>query len=107
MERRPQVTTAEEIVDRVESSLLDVDHTSFSPAAFSALKANVAQYIDDLVTESATARKRDRTDIISAKHVEVATEHLKERSRTKIYRQSGTLGGVFLGACLSAVYPMI
>ncbi len=107
MERRPQVNTKEEIADRAEPALLDVDHTSFSPAAFSAMKANVAQYIDDLVQESANASKRDRSDIISAKHIEIASAHLKESNGNKIYKQSGTLGGVFLGACFSAVYPMI
>ncbi len=108
METHPQISAnPEEFIDRVQPGLLDVDDKSFSPAAFSALKARVAQYIDELIEESANARKRDRSDIISVKHIEIASDHLKQSSRSRIYKQSGMLGGVLLGACLSNLYPMI
>lgn len=107
MERRPPLNTAEQILERVDLALLDVDHTSFSPIAFSTFKATVAQYIDDLIHESASASKRDRSDLISAKHVETASEHVKKHNRSRIYKQASMLGGVFLGASLSALYSMI
>lgn len=108
METHPPISTkSKTFVDRVEPALLDIDHKSFSPAAFSALKARVAQYIDELVGESANARKLDRSDIISVKHIESAVDHLKQSNRRRIYKQSGTLGGVLLGACLSSLYSMI
>lgn len=103
----PTSTKAEKFVDRVEPALLAIDHKSFSPAAFSALKARVAQYIDDLVEESANARKRDSSDIISVKHIQIASAHLTQSRRNRIYKQSGMLGGVLLGTCLSNLYPMI
>jgi tetrahydromethanopterin S-methyltransferase subunit G len=108
METLPRISAeSERLVDSVEPALKGIDHSSFSPAAFSALKVKVSQYIADLVEESAKASRRDNLDIISVKHIEIAGERLKQFSSNKIFKNLGVLGGVLLGACLSNLYPMI
>ena len=103
----PRQSEPETLLAEIEPALSTIDQTSFSQAAFSALKIRMAQYIADLIDESGKARQRDRSDIISVKHVETASEHLKQSSRNKLYKQSGMLGGILFGACLSNLYSIL
>jgi hypothetical protein len=86
METLPQRVEPETFLEGIEPALSAIDHTSFSPAAFSALQIRVAQCIADLVDEAGKIGLRDRSDIISVKHVET---------------------GILLGACVSNLYSIL
>jgi hypothetical protein len=96
-----------EVAERAENFLEGVDQSPFSSTAFSVLQERIALYVSELVKESAIIAKRDNADSISTKHVEVACEHLTLRSRGRIYKHLGTIGGICLGASLSTLISMI
>jgi histone H3/H4 len=79
---------------------------AFSSQAYEVLRAKVAEFISDLVTESARIARRGRADDISAAHVERAAEHLTSASRGRFYRHLGTVGGIMLGGALSNILSM-
>lgn len=82
-------------------------HAPFSSQAFTVLRANVTSYISDLIAESRQVAHRHRADLISASHVERASEYLVASTSRRLYRHLGTIGGVMLGAGLSTVLSMI
>ena len=102
-----KATNTNALAENIDSALKDVDQTSFSPAAFSALNGNVLQYLNDLGEESAKQSMRDGVDLVSVKHVDIACERLKRYSSNKIYKNLGVIGGISLGTCLSNVLPML
>lgn len=95
--------TESKIVLAIEKSL----SLSFSQAASSVVNERSSQYFNNLIEESIVIGKRDQTDIISAKHVEIATYNLTAHSREKLNQHIGTWGGIFLGSSLSALISMI
>ena len=101
--------------DDPESDLAgDLDHVAgptasrppFSVPAYEVLRARIAEYISDLVTESARLARRSRADDISATHVQRAAEHLTSASRGRLSRHLGTVGGIMLGGALSNILSM-
>lgn|GEM_PF-1117699 len=84
----------------------DGSRLPFSSPAYEVLRKTIAEYVSDLVTESARIALRSRADDISAAHVERAAEHLTSASRSRFYKHVGTLGGVFLGGALSNILTM-
>jgi hypothetical protein len=95
-----------EVAAEVDRLLKAVDSTPFTAPAFSVFKGKVTQYLSDLVRESDIVAKRDQTDAISVKHVEAACEHLTLKSRNKVYRFAGTIGGIGLGTGVSVLVTM-
>lgn len=94
------------IVSEAELRLEDVDPGPFSPQAFRVLKIRVSDYVRVLVLESARVARRRREDVISASHVEQASDHLVANSAGRWLRHPGTIGGILLGAALSNFLAM-
>ena len=106
----PQSNQGEEtrgIIEGAEKQLQGVDSSLFSPIAFNTLKAKIAEHIIELISESSKVSKRQRTDTVSAAHVERANEYLVSSTSRRIYRHLGTVGGILLGAALSNILAMI
>ena len=82
------------------------DRPPFSVPAYEILRTRIAEYISDLVTESARIAKRSRADDISATHVQRAAEHLTGTTRGRFFRHLGTVGGIMLGGALSNILSM-
>jgi hypothetical protein len=101
-----EVNQIDEIAVGVDHFLKAVDPAPFSAPAFSVLKGKVTQYVSDLVTESDAVRKRDKADSVSVKHVEIASEHLILKSRNKVYKLAGTIGGIAFGTSVSTLCAM-
>jgi hypothetical protein len=101
-----QVNQVDEIRDGIDHVLKTVDPALFSDPAFSVLKGKITQYLSDLVNESDTVRKRERVDTISVKHIEMACERLILRTRNKVYKLAGTVGGLAIGTSLSTLCAM-
>jgi hypothetical protein len=100
-------------VDDLESGFAnDVDRIAaaerppFSVPAYEVLRSRIAEYILDLVAESARLARRSRADDISATHVQRAAEHLTSSTRGRYYRHLGTVGGIMLGGALSNILSM-
>lgn len=101
-----QVNQVDEIRAGIDHVLKTVDLALFSDPAFSVLKGKVTQYLSDLVNESDRVRMRDRVDAVSVKHVEIACERLVVKTRNKIYKLAGTVGGLAIGTSLSTLCAM-
>jgi hypothetical protein len=84
----------------------DGDRPPFSSQAYELLRDKIAEYVSDLVTESARIARRSRADDISAAHVQRAAEHLTGASRGRFYKHVGTIGGIMLGGALSNILTM-
>jgi len=82
------------------------DRPPFSVPAYEVLRTRIAEYISDLVTESARIARRGRADDISATHVQRAAEHLTNATRGRFFRHLGTVGGIMLGGALSNILSM-
>ena len=95
-------TLAEELKSIVESG----ERPPFSVPAYELLKAKTAEYILDLVTESARLARRSGADDVSATHVQHAAEHLTTAKRSRLYRHIATVGGIMLGGALSNILSM-
>jgi hypothetical protein len=94
------------VIGEAERRLGDVDSGSFSPQPFHFLKLKVSEYVRSLVIESAKLSRRHRADVISAAHVEQASDYLVSRSSHRWFRHIGTVGGILLGASLSNFLAM-
>lgn len=97
---------ADKLVREAERHLDDVDPGPFSPQAFHALKMRVSGYVRSLIVESARISRRRRADVISAAHVEQASDYLVTSSSRRWLRHLGTVGGILLGAALSNFLSM-
>lgn len=106
----PEQTEHQTIVDGVikeaDAVLVGVNSSPFSPAAFSILKAKIAQHIKELVNESVKVSNRHQADTVSAAHVERASEYLVSSTTRRFYRHLGTVGGILLGGSLSNILAM-
>jgi len=92
---------AQAVLMEAETELMDLDPRPFSPQAFRFLKTKISDYTRSLITESGRVAKRRRGDLISAAHVEHASEYLLSATKGRWSRHVGTLGGIFLGASMS------
>lgn len=96
-----------EVVDSVARLVDEIDHAVFSSRAISILKWRANRYVSELVRESAVVAKRCDADLISAKHVQIAVDHLTLLGGSPVHRVAGTVGGVGLGTCLSTLGAMM
>ena len=103
----PEPNHLDEIAIGVEQVIKAVNPAPLSEPAFSMLKAKVTQYLSDLIRESDAVRKRDNVESISMKHIEIASENLILRSRKKVYKLAGTIGGLALGTMISTLCAMV
>ncbi len=103
-DERPEL--AHDVVAQAEAQLREVSPSPFSPPAFGLLKANISEYVSELIGESIKVSKRHRADTVSAAHVERAAEYLVSSTSRRIYRHLGTVGGILLGAALSNMLAM-
>ena len=91
----------------INSAIAAESSIAFSSAATSVVKEKASQYMTGIVAESAAVARRDNSDIVSAKHVEIASDNITSHSRGRLYKHIGTWGGIFLGASLSTLTSMI
>lgn len=91
---------ADEVLDKL-------DHSPFSVPAYDVLKGKVGQYIGDLSRESEMIAKQQQADLISAKHVEAASERLTWSPERRRYRNLGRIGGLLFGFSVSTFASMI
>src|SRR5580692_5415419 len=89
---------ASRLAEEAERQLANADAAPFSPQAFHILKSKVSDYVRALIGESAKVSRRGRADVISAAHVEQASEYLITTSSRRWVRHLGTIGGILLGA---------
>ncbi len=101
-----KLKNVEEIIQRAENELGQIDPIPFSPQAFKTLKERTSENIRSIISESIKVSRRNRADIISASDVEKATEYLNSNYQRKWIRHLGTLGGIFLGTALSNFLSM-
>jgi len=79
---------------------------SFSETASSVIKEKVSTYSNELIKESKIIAKKDQSDSISAKHVEIASKNLMLYSGSTLYKRLSNLGSLFLGTSLSTLTSM-
>lgn len=96
-----------EVVNDVAGLLKEVDSGQFSNAALAVLKWKTSQYFSDLARESAVVARMHEADSISARHVEIAGDHLVPVGRKNLRKLTGTIGGVGLGTSLSTLCAMM
>lgn len=94
------------LVKEAERRVGDLDAGPFSPQAFGALKMKISAYVRALILESTKIARRRREDVISASHVEQASDYLVNNSARRWLRHLGTVGGILLGAALSNFLAM-
>lgn len=94
------------IIQEAEHQLANVDSAPFSAQAFHLLKVKISSYVRSLISESGRISRRRRADIISAAHVEEASDYLVTSSSHRWFRHVGTVGGILLGAALSNFLSM-
>lgn len=97
---------ADEVLNRAELELRRIAPGPFSPQAFRILKLKVSDYVRSLIVESGKMSRRGRADVISAAHVEQASDYLVTSSSRRWLRHLGTVGGILLGASLSNFLSM-
>lgn len=97
---------ADALLREAEHQLASVDPGPFSPQAFHVLKLKVSDYVRALIVESAKISRHRRADVISATHVEQASDYLVTSSSRRWFRHVGTVGGILLGASLSNFLSM-
>ena len=103
VDQHPEVN---KVVQDAEHHFASLDPGSFSPQAFHILKLKVSAYVHSLIVESAKVSRRRRADVISAAHVEQASDYLVSSSSHRWFRHIGTVGGILLGASLSNFLSM-
>lgn len=101
-----QEEQADVLVREAERHLDEIDPGPFSPQAFHLLKMKVSGYVRSLVLESGRVARRRRADVVSASHVEQASDHLVTSSSGRWLRHLGTVSGILLGAALSNFLAM-
>jgi hypothetical protein len=79
---------------------------AFSAPAFHLVKLKISDYVRSLIIESSKISRRRRADVISAAHVEEASDYLVTSSSRRWFRHIGTVGGILLGASLSNFLSM-
>ena len=100
-------TELEQIIEIADRELQAVDHTPFSPKAFTRLKEKISEYAVQLITESVKRARRHQSENVSTSDVEHASQYLVSSTSHKFYKHMGTFGGLFLGTALSNVLSMI
>ena len=95
-----------DVVQRANTDLKSAEPSPFSTQGFSFLREKIAEFIKILVNESIRIFKIQRSDTVSASHVERAVENLMLSSARRFYRHLGTVGGILLGASLSNFLAM-
>jgi len=96
-----------EIIDRAISELQNTHSLPFSEAAFETLKDHIGAYAVELINESVKKAKRHQAEGVSSSDVQQASQYLVASTSHKIYRHSGTFGGLLFGAALSNMLSMI
>jgi len=97
----------QKVLDDAESELSSADPSPYSERAFSLLKEKIEEYASELVSESIKVSRRQRTDTVSAAHVQRASDFLIAGTGRRIFRHLGTLGGTLVGVSLSLLASMI
>jgi hypothetical protein len=90
-----------------ENEIQTVESTPFSPNAYSILRMKISEYISNLVDESIKVSKRHQADTVSSAHVRRASEYLVSSTSRQLFRHLGTVGGILLGASISAILTMV
>ena len=106
-ESLPSGETVAQLLASAEKRLQPVDPGPFSDSAFSLLTSKVSEYIGELISEADKLARRQRADVISAAHVQRATENLISSTERRLFRYVGTIGGILLGAALSNIITAI
>jgi hypothetical protein len=91
------------LVADLENISTNTPGSLFSDNAFLVFKEKVNEYFLSLIIESNKISKRNKTEQISADHVEQASANLISNNRSKISQLLGTLGGILLGAVVAYV----
>lgn len=103
----PDRETLLKILEEAIAQLQDIEYCPFSFPAFQVLKEKISKYIVHLVEESERISRYHQTDIVSATHVEWASERLIPSKSRRFFKHLGTLGGILLGVSLSSMLSMI
>jgi hypothetical protein len=93
--------------NKADEILETVGPSPFSVPAYAVLRGKVGQYIGDLFRESEMIAKQQQADIISAKHVEAASDRLTWSPERRLYRNLGRFGGLLIGFSVSTLGSML
>lgn len=77
------MTELEKLLKEVEFTLQNVSNKPFTKEAFEKLKERVGVYISSLFNEAQKTANRNKTDNISASHVETASQYLIKNAQSK------------------------
>ena len=77
-----------------------------SQPAFDILATTIFDFIRSLITESERIARIQRSDVVSASHVESANSRLMNHSSGRWRRHLGTIFGALFGASLSQLLSM-
>lgn len=100
------IGTLQKILQEADAQLRDIEYSPFSSQAFSKLKEEIGKYIIQLISESIRISRHHQADIVSATHVEQASDRLVSSTGGRFFRHLGTIGGILLGASLSNMLSM-
>ena len=103
---RPQYDFLE-VIERLSRELQNTYSTPFSEAAFDRLKNQIGAYAVELINESVKKAKRHQAEGVSSSDVQQARQYLVASTSHRIYRHSGTFGGLLLGSAWSNILSMI
>ena len=95
-----------QLVFRDPEPALDQSPAAFSSYAMDRLETKVLSYRKELTVESLRLSRINRSDSVSANHVEMASMYLALAAKEGLHQYSGTIGGILLGAAISTFLSM-
>lgn len=78
----------------------------FSSNALVLLNERLRDYRVQMISESVKEMKRHQAETVSVANVQHASEHLISTPTQRFFGHVGTLGGILLGASISAIVSM-
>jgi len=99
-----------ELIDALKEAndtVSKLDASPFSDKAYTRLKEKISEYISSIIVESIKISKRQKADIVSQNHIELANDNLISKRKGKWSYLLGTLGGIFLGTAATNTFGML
>ena len=102
-DRARQKWRLKKLINKADSSVEEINCCPFSRKAKALLRRKIRNYIIKLISNSTKLAKDQQADTVSGIHVEKASSYLIYDSGKRCYKHIGTVGGIILGASISAL----
>jgi histone H3/H4 len=89
------------IIGAVRNMLKDVDPSPFTRPALDKVHLRVEQFIEDLIVQSINSARRQQSEVVNPRDVDLAADIVFLRRKRKFYSAVGTIGGAFFGCGLA------